>query len=226
MICDYNVQQLFKLIVHQVGNLWNLHGGGKRYYLRSLEKALNRLELNFKHRNSRIYEVDGEAKFSVFHSVQYAIFLYTYSNQLYQDGNEEFAAQVYYLNKVMHSVEWFYAVNFPTIFCAEHPVGSVVGRAKLSDYLFLYQGTTIGGNRHGDKLYYPQIGHHVVMCADSKVIGNSRIGNNVILSANSYVINENIPDNCIVFGQSPNLTIKPIEEKVIFEKINKMCSWK
>lgn len=203
----------------------DLRGGVHNNSIHSLESALNRLEANFKHRNSKIYEADGKAKFSVNHSVQYAIFLYTYSNQLYLDGNEEFATQVYYLNKVMHSVEWFYAVNMPSIFSAEHPLCSVVGRAKLSDYLFLYQGTTIGGNRHGNTLYYPQLGHHVVMCSDSKVLGDSRIGNNVILSANSYVINENIPDNCIVFGQSPNLTIKLVEEKAMAERINKICSW-
>ena len=201
-------------------------GGENNNSICSLESTLHRLEVNFKHRNSRIYEVDGEAKFNVTHSVQYAIFLYIYSNQLYMDGNEEFAAQVYYLNKVMHSVEWFYAVSLPSIFCAEHPLCSVVGRAKLNDYLFLYQGTTIGGNRRDDTIYYPQLGHHVVMCADSKVLGESHIGNNVILSANSYVINEDVPDNCIVFGQSPNLIIKSIEEKAIADRINEMCSWR
>lgn len=226
MICDCTTQQLFELVNHQIQNLW-IHRGGVNYNnISSLKRALERLENNFKHRNNRIYECQGEAKFSVTHSVQYSIFLYTYANQLYLDGNEESATLVYYLNKVMHSVEWFYAVDFPSVFSAEHPLCSVVGRAKLSDYLFLYQGTTIGGNRRGSTIYYPQLGHHIVMCSDSKILGDSHIGNNVILSANSYVINENIPDNCIVFGQSPNLTVKLMEEKVIVDRINEMCSWK
>lgn len=39
-------------------------------------------------------------------------------------------------------------------------------------------------------------------------VGLPNIGNNVIVSANTYIINEEIPNNCIVFGKSPNLTIK------------------
>ena len=121
-------------------------------------------------------------------------FLYRLSHLLYLNGNIYEAECVYYLNKIMHSVDWFYQIELPEHFLAEHPLGSVLGKAKYSDYLFVYQGTTIGGNRNQGTIYYPQI------------------GNNVILSADSYVINENIPDNCIVFGQSPNIIVK--EKKV------------
>ncbi len=47
-----------------------------------------------------------------------------------------------------------------------------------------------------------------MMYSNSKVLGRSHIGDYVTLSANAYVINEDIPDNCMVFGQSPNLIIK------------------
>ncbi len=46
------------------------------------------------------------------------------------------------------------------------------------------------------------------MFSNSKVLGESVIGNNVIIAANAYVINQNIPDNSIVFGQSPHNIIK------------------
>ena len=87
-----------------------------------------------------------------------------------------------------------------------------MGKAKYSDYLFVYQGTTIGGKRNQGTIYYPQIGNNVVLYANATVLGDTKIDNNVILSADSYVINENIPDNCIVFGQSPNIIVK--EKKV------------
>ncbi len=92
----------------------------------------------------------------------------------------------------------------------EHPLGSVLGRAQYGDYLYIYQGVTIGGNTKlgKDKLDYPIIGDNVIMYSNAKVLGNARIGNNVILSANTYVIAENIPDNSVVFGQSPNLVVK------------------
>ena len=112
----------------------------------------------------------------------------------------------------MHSVDWFYQIELPEHFLAEHPLGSVLGKAKYSDYLFVYQGTTIAGNRNQGTIYYPQIRNNVVLYANATVLGDTKIGNNVILSADSYVINENIPDNCIVFGQSPNIIVK--EKKV------------
>jgi len=47
------------------------------------------------------------------------------------------------------------------------------------------------------------------------VLGDSHIGNNVVISAETYIINENIPDNSIVFGKSPNLIIKTKSEEEI-----------
>lgn len=174
----------------------------------SFKKTLIRAEYNFSHRKGSIFESDGQVAFHVTHSVQYAVFLCTYANQLYSDGYQDAADKVYYLNKVMNSVDWFYAVQFPTIWSAEHPLGSVVGRATMGDHLFLYQGTTIGGNRKNGKLSYPVLGDYVLMYANSKILGDTHIGSNVIVSANTNLLNESIPDNCIVFGQSPNIVVK------------------
>lgn len=44
----------------------------------------------------------------------------------------------------------------------------------------------------------------------------------MVLSADTYVINEDIPDNCIVFGQSPNLVCKhrtETEMRMFFDRI-------
>lgn len=112
------------------------------------------------------------------------------------------------MNKVMHANDWFYAVDLPTHFLCEHPLGSVLGRANYGDYLFVYQGTTVGGNRSKGELKYPVIGNNTIRFANSTVLGDTHIGNNVVISADTYIINENIPDNCVVFGKSPNLTIK------------------
>lgn len=111
-------------------------------------------------------------------------------------------------------------MNLPDIFYVEHPVGSVIGRAKIGNYFFFHQGCTVGENLGS----FPIIGNNVTMFADSKVLGNSVVGNNVILGANSYIINENIPDNSIVFGQSPNLVIKTYDEETIKNKLRRY--WK
>ena len=120
------------------------------------------------------------------------------------------------LNKALSACEIFYEVDLPDIFLLEHPVGTVMGRGKFSDYFFFLQNCTVGAN---DNLY-PELGERVIMLAGSKVLGTCHIGNNVIISANTYVKDEDIPDDCIVFGSSPNLTIKPGHKDKIDAMIN------
>ncbi|MCD7907965.1 MAG: hypothetical protein LUH04_09870 [Clostridium sp.] len=98
-------------------------------------------------------------------------------------------------------------------------MGSILGRAQYSDYFFIYQGCTVGGNYKGTKILYPSIGHHVVMYANSMVVGNSHIGNNVLISANTYIKGQDIPNNSIVFGQSPDLKIIQKTEAEILSKM-------
>lgn len=109
----------------------------------------------------------------------------------------------------MNGLDMFYAIEMPDWFSAEHPVGTVLGRAKYGNGFFFYQGCTVGGNYDKDgALHYPVIGENVKMFANSSLIGKCKIGNNVILGAGALVKNEDIPDNTIVFGQSPNLILK------------------
>ena len=68
---------------------------------------------------------------------------------------------------------------------------------------------------------YPKLGNHVTMYANSSVLGSSEIGDYVILSANSLVFNEKIPANSLVFGQSPNLTVKTYTQDYIRAKLVK-----
>lgn len=151
---------------------------------------------------------------NIYHSVQYMILLYWLSRVMFQkDGSGVNAEKVYYLNKVLHSVDIFYEVNLPAVWCAEHPLGSVMGRAQYGDRFFFYQGCTVGGN----KGFYPVLGENVVLYANSKILGDCKIGNYVILAANTYIRDQNIPDNCIVFGQSPNLLIKQKSKREIQE---------
>lgn len=149
-----------------------------------------------------------EGNINPFNGVMYCNFLYQLSHYEYIRGNTTIADKVYSLNKMLHGVDLFYEISLPKHWSCEHPVGTVMGRAKYGDYFFFYQGCTVGGSWHREKLYYPTIGKGVMMYSDSKVLGNSHIGDHVILSANAYVINEDIPNNCTVFGQSPHLTVK------------------
>ncbi len=147
-------------------------------------------------------------KIDPYNGVIYCNFLYWLSYCAFINKHIDISEKVYSLNKVLHGVELFYEIKLPIHWSCEHPLGSVMGRAEYGDYFFFYQGCTVGTSRHKGKLFHPIIGNYVTMYSNSKVLGCSYIGNNTILSANSYVINETIPDNSIVFGQSPYLIIK------------------
>lgn len=205
--CRYSYKELKKILVNQVYTFWNIDLSEKLTE-KILTNTLGRLEVCFANSQNKYINLDGNIKFEPLHSTSYSIFLYFLSNELYLSDNEEAASCIYYLNKIMHSIDWFYAIDLPEIFMAEHPIGSVLGRAQYSNYFMIYQGCTVGGNRRANKIFYPRIGEHVIMYSNSTIIGETTIGNYVIISSGTYIKNENIPDNCIVFGQSPNLVIK------------------
>lgn len=141
---------IYKLLEKQLDNHFN--GELNLYSKDSLRKwipiALRQMEENYQMSSSkRMY--NGEMIFNPLFSVTWMIFLYRMSRIAYLDGDINTADCLYYLNKIMHSIDWFYQVDLPIHFLAEHPLGSVLGKAKYGDYLFVYQGTTIGGNRRG-----------------------------------------------------------------------------
>ena len=176
-----------------------------------LDRALERAEKCFQGIDNKYWRISlDEVKFNPFHSVQYMTFLYFLANELYCNGcSSMLSDKLYYLNKTMNGLDMYYAIELPEVWSAEHPVGSVLGRAKYGDGFFFYQGCTVGGNKGKDGvLYYPVIGRNVRMYANSSIIGRSHVGDNVILGAGALVKDEDIPSNSIVFGQSPNLIIK------------------
>ncbi|MCA9765818.1 MAG: hypothetical protein KC455_05310 [Carnobacterium sp.] len=172
---------------------------------KAIEQALGKVERNFSQNNIKYYSEDNIPIFNIYNSDHYAVFLYYLSNTLWKVGNPYFLAdRVYYLNKIMHSVDLFYEVDLPDYFVLSHPVGSVLGRGNYSNYFFFGQNCTVGGN----KGFSPTFKEKVAMLSGAKVVGDTYIGKNCILSANAYIKDAIIPDNSIVFGSSPNLVIK------------------
>lgn len=169
-------------------------------------EVMGRLEYCFSSNKTKYYFKDGQVYFNPFHSVQWMTFLYFLSNSIFKKYPEQtkLCDKIYYLNRMLNSVDLFYEVILPDIFIVDHPLGTVIGRGTFGDYFLFSQGCTIGNN----KGVYPVIGENVKMLSNSKVIGNSRIGDNVILAANTFIKDENIESNSIVFGSSPNLIIK------------------
>lgn len=211
MIIDMTIDGLRHYVEKQLLNLLD----SKESIAPYVSKAISRTEQCFRATKNKYYhDNQGEPCFSPFHSGQYSIFLYYLANTIHRyGGSVSLATKVYYLNKILNSVDWYYEIELPNYFGLEHPLGSVLGRAKYSDGFFFYQGCTVGGN----KGKYPTLGKNVIMFSNTTVIGNSVIGDNVFISTGSIIKDEVIPSNCIVFGSTPKLIIKS-KSKTFFEE--------
>ena len=177
--------ELQDLVCRQLNNFFTLSDEDKSEITNVLDIVLNRCSVNFSASENK-YISRG---FTPYHSVMYMIFLYYLSNEIYKRNIcEGLCDKIYYLNKIMHSVDLFYAIDLPSRFGAEHPLGAVMGRAKYSDGFFFYQGCTVGGtdDKNGN-VHYPVIGENCHMFSNSCILGKSSIGRNVNIGAGAIV---------------------------------------
>lgn len=198
---------LLKLIIKQVEIFFILSAFEKVLIEENIDSVLTSLEKNILGVKNKYYSVDNKPFFNPYHSVQYLTFLYYLSYRISaqeETHNEGLADKLYYLNKVLNSIDIYHKVQLPEVFFFEHPLGSVLGRASYGKNFFMMQGCTVGGTNAG----YPILGENFSMYSNAKIIGNCKVGENVILAANCYVKDKNIEPNTIVFGQYPNLIFK------------------
>jgi serine O-acetyltransferase len=178
----------------------------------ALPRTLERLEFNFSHLKSPHYFDGRQARFNHLNTDQYCVFLYYLANTLHRmQGDRSTAAKLFALNKALHAIDLFYEVEMPDVFGVQHPVGVVVGRAKLSNYLFLYQRCTIGGNL---ALEYPTLGEGVVLFGDTAVIGRTSLGANTWVSVGTRIIDSDIAGGQVVVGDPRSLTLKTARRQV------------
>ncbi len=202
------IGEIKQLIANQLRNNFHLDTSEIPVLNEGIEQALTRAETCYANSTNKYFRKNGEVYFNPYHCDQYCIYLYWLARCIYECGEENrlLADRVYYLNRVMNSVDIFYEVKLPEIFSVGHPLGSVMGRASYGMFFSFSQGCTVGNN----KGVYPVIGEHVKMFSNSKILGNCKIGNNVWISANSYIKDSDIPDNSIVFGTPNNLNIRQL----------------
>ncbi len=199
-------KHLLEIITTQLNNNFLLTASERKLLVQSLPAALDACQSCFAEITNKYYSDEkGLAVFSPYHSGQYCIFLYTLSHLLCQRcGASALTDKIYYLNKMLNGCDLFHEVSLPAVWFIEHPVGSVLGRATYGNYLVFQQGCTVGANKDT----YPTLGEYVWLFANASIIGACCIGSNVFVAAGAQVVDADIPDNTIVFGRSPHLTLK------------------
>lgn len=207
------MQDPIKLLHHQINNLYmgGVSGKDKEILVTAYYVAMEKINLSFSHVKNKYYRDNDESVFNPLHVAQWTRFLYEMAHVIYYSHREAEGAldlcdKIYGISKMFSSADIFYGVKMPNIWFFDHPQGSVMGRAQYADYFTFSQGCTVGNN----KGKFPVLGKHVSMLSNSKVLGNCNIGDHVIFAANTYVIDTDIPSYSIVFGASPDITIKPI----------------
>lgn len=178
----------------------------------SITTSMDRIKFNFKHINLPYYCNNDKVVFNHFHGDHYCIFLCYLSEALFKENKIELASKTFSLNKILHGIDAFYEIEFPNIFLVVHPIGTILGRAKYSDYMVFYQNVTIGTDLSG---IYPKFEGKNVLYSKASIIGDCKISEGVNFGANSFIINLNIEPNNNVVGSYPNHKILSDKKNIV-----------
>lgn len=164
-----------------------------------IEYALNKCDFCFKHiKNAAFSNEKKETNFSHLHADQYAMFLVYLSNFIWKDREDRIVCdRIMYLNRILHSFMMSYKAKVPDIFWLAHPIGSVIGNADYSDYLYISQNCTINTAGTPEELK-PHIGKFFAMGAGAALIGDKDVGDNCSIGVNAMVYNTELKDGSVV----------------------------
>ena len=148
----------------------------------------------------------------------YIILAHRLAHALWKNNLSLYAEAVYYSLRIRGSIDLYYTTEIDKFFMPTHSLGTVIDSHVRYGKLFkVYNGCHLGPyNIVGvdpKEWKHPVIGDFVTMLGGSKIFGDTIVGNNVIISVNTVLINEEIPDNCIVSGVSPNLVFQKLKSQ-------------
>lgn len=173
--------------------------------LSHMAHVLEKVHYCFSHVNNRYFSDGKNTLFNHLNADQYAMFLYLLSRDLYTCGcDTSICDKVFYLNKMLHAIDVFYEVELPDIFLFVHPLGTVLGRAKYSDFFMVYQGCGIGSNHD----IYPTVGKYVSLHPGSSILGKCTVGDNCKISVNSTLLDHSLEADSIYIGKPKRYVVK------------------
>lgn len=203
--------ELISYVACQLGNFYpdKLHSNINSVLDACLDTALIRLGRCIN--EVRCWTPD---EFDHLHSTQYALFLYYLSSNIWKStGDRLLCAKLFGLNKAMNGIDLFYEIEMPEVLFIGHSVGIVFAKATYSNYLVVYQNSTVGKN-HG---VAPVLGQGVVMYPNTAIIGGCHVGDGTVLAQGTSLINTDTPGNCLVFNKagSAGVLCKPLQRDIL-----------
>ena len=147
----------------------------------------------------------------------YIILGFRFARRLSDLGYTELADAVFYSYRMRGDFDMYYKADVGDFFIPQHALGACLDRHVKYGKLFQCYNKVHTGpwdivGKHPDDWTHPIIGDYVTISAGSNIYGRTKIGNNVIVAVGTTIINEEIPDNCIVSGKSPNLFFMPLKK--------------
>jgi serine O-acetyltransferase len=180
-------------------------------FFAEMQTIYPRIEKQFARTRNKYYRDESGPILRVGHNSQYTVFLYWLARAAFEAGRRSAADRVYALLRMVSSVDLYYEVELPDLWACDHPLGAVIGRGEFSRQSTLYfsQNCNIGNNRG----VYPRISGNLLMMPNSSLLGDTIVTRNVVLSNGAYVVDAGELSDCVVFGRSPSLTFKPLEDR-------------
>lgn len=214
MIYRFPLRNVKDMLLNQISNNFFKSIEDEKLITKHMPIILERFERTISSIDNKYYykindKGEREAFFDPLHTCQWLLFLYLTANTIYKYEDEKKEAarvvcdKIYGQSKTVSGCDIYYEVELPDEFFFDHPTGSFIGRASYGNGFSFTQGCTVGNNNE----IYPVIGNNVKMQTNSTILGDSHIGNNCIITAGTMIKDQNIPDNSIVSGESPNLVI-------------------
>ena len=173
------------------------------------------LDRQFARTKNKYFTKNGIAILRVAHNAQYTIFLYHLSRALFLQNRRSEADRIYALLRMASGIDLYYEVVLPEWWTCDHPLGSVIGRGQFeTESSFVFTQNCNIGNSNG---IYPKIAGNLIMFPNSSLLGDTKMAGNVILANGAYVIDAGELNDCLVYGRSPDLTVKPLSSERFYK---------
>jgi serine O-acetyltransferase len=147
----------------------------------------------------------------------YVILGFRLARKLSDSGLKDLAEAVFYSYRMRGDFDMYYKADVGDYFKPSHAIGTCLdNHVKYGKLFQVYNKVHVGPfnivGKDPKDWTHPIIGDYVTVLAGSNIYGKTIIGDNVIVAVGTTIINAEVPDNCVVSGQSPNLFFMPLKK--------------